>query len=158
MHVAIVLRTRFWTSFRCVRRCRRESNDLGAWLAILLLLCTSIPVESDTVVACLALPCTIQARRFLFSARNRRSATSMSIKPQSTYHFTLRDLHGLRDCQHTDMWHFSRRAHQQPFRDLFLTSFPSNSGFLGRGIWHSRSGHADYRRRCSMMRVLLSLE
>jgi hypothetical protein len=30
-----------------------------------------------------------------------------------------------------DIWDF---AYQQPFRDRFLTSLPSNSGFLGRGI------------------------
>ena len=50
-----------------------------------------------------------------------------------TYHFTLRDLHGLELISDTTLTR-SRGSYQQPFRDRFFTSFPSNSGLRGRGI------------------------
>jgi hypothetical protein len=52
-----------------------------------------------------------------------------------TYHFTFLDLHGLHRRRLDAVCDTSvSDTHQQPFLERFLTSLPSWSGFLGRGM------------------------
>lgn len=61
-----------------------------------------------------------------------------AIGTRKTYHFTLRDLQGLQRVSATNKQTKEGAIYQQPFRERFLTSFPSNSGFRGRGIESSQ--------------------
>lgn len=103
---------------------------------IVFLLRSPVPVQSDTVVTGFALSLAVDAAGFFFAAGHR--SIQELVRERPTYHLTLRFLHGLSyavsvlHSRRANLW--VKPTHQHPFRDRFLISLPSCSGFLGRGI------------------------
>ena len=139
-NIAIAIRACLWAAIGIAVRRLRSAKGHGlrarSSTSLFFLLSPTIPIQPDAVVAGFALSLAVGAGRFLFSTSTRMSASSQSCPGDEEVPFDLSRLARpvAKDVSECPGNFEVVSTDQHPFLERFLTSFPSCSGFFGRGM------------------------
>lgn len=143
--VGVAVRDGLWHRLRGAK-----GHDLQARFSIIFLFASTVPIQSDTVVAGFALTLAVGTGGLFLSTevlsasagtrkRGNEDRTILLCETCKAYEY-LRRLAAVLSA-------LERCTHQQPFLERFLTSFPSWSGFFGRGMASAGVSPTTFRQR-----------